>query len=594
MTLAAGWVLLVVLVGLALFASERWPVDVSALVLLLMLMLPGVITPAEALAGFGSETVAVLVALFVITGAITHTGVITRIGVRLGTLSRSRPKLLIHGLLLACTTVSAFLSNTVTTAVLLPLVLGTTRRANIPPSRVLMPLAYASILSGGVTVVSTSTNIVVSGELVRMGLPAVGFFEMAPVGLAVTLVGMLYLLLVAPHLIPERGSPDVLTRYDLRRYLSEVLVTPTSKLVGRSLRETRFGEVYDLRVLAIRRQHTRLLVPRPDAPLQADDVLLVEGSADDILLVKDRAGLEIKPDFELSDPDLVSEQVRMVEVMVLPRSHLVGQTLKESAFRDRTGLTVLAIHTPEQEGARVHLSNRPLEAGDMMLVQGPSERLRGLDHEGLLMLDDKSAHHPRKFKGRIALLVFVGCVLLTASGALPMAVAFLTGVPVLLLTGCLTPSEAYESVDWRLIIMLGCMMALGAAMTHTGAAALLADLIVDHVSPWGPTVVLASIFALTVALTQPMSNQAAALVVLPVAVQVAQALSLEPRPFAMTVMLAASCSFLTPLEPSCLLVYGPGRYRFFDFVRVGGLLTVLVFLVCMWLIPWVWPVVART
>lgn len=588
MTLAVAYVLALLVLALFLFAKDYLPIDVTSLIVLLLLVLPpGILTPAEALAGFGSETIVVLISLFVVTAGVTRTGVVERIGMRVAALGRKHPTMLTRVLLGACTTISGVLSNTVTTAVFLPLMIGSARRARIPVGKMLMPLAFASILSGGVTVISTSTNLVVSGELPRFGLEPIGFFEMAPAGVVITVVGMLYLLLVAPRLIPDRTGTGVIERYNLRKYISEVAVTPGSSLAGKTLGESKL-ESMDLIVIGIRRSETKILAPRPSTLLREGDVLLVEGRAEDILSVKDAAGLVIRADFELSDPDLVSEKVRMVEAMVLPRSNLIGRTLRDTLFRERTGLTVLAIHSGETT-TRTALSKRRLDAGDVLLLQGSVEAIERIDDQDLVLLEDKSGHHPRSAKSRIALLVFVASIVLSATGLLPMSIAFLLGVPVLILTRCLSTEEAYESVDWRLMVMIGSMMAFGVAMQKTGAAAWLAELIVEFVSPLGARAVLVGFFLLTVILTQPMSNQAAALVLLPVAIQVAESMGMSSRSLVMCVTFAASCSFMTPLEPSCILVWGPGRYRFLDFVRVGGILTAIVFVTSVVLIPVFWP-----
>lgn len=633
MTLEIAYVLLLLVGAVVLFARDVLPLDVAGIVLLLLLVLPpGILTPAEALAGFGSETIITLACLFVLTSGVTRTGVVERLGLRLASLARDHPTALMRLLLAACTMVSGFVSNTVTTAAMLPLALGSARRARVPASRVLMPLAFASILSGGVTLISTSTNLVVSGELPAYGLDPIGFFELAPLGLIITVLGMLYLLFVAPGLVPQRdgeapagaaagpsaagipravrrilrwradepaaapaASPgggegaSVIERYGLRTYLSEVVLSPGSPMAGRSLGESRIGEAIDLVVVGLRRGERKLLAPRPREVLQEGDVLLVEGRAEDILAIKDSAGIEIRQDFRVSGPDLESENVRMVEAMVLPRSELIGGTLQDVRFREVTGVTVLGIHSRRGNGRRKPLSRRRLAVGDMLLLQGRKEDIERLDSDDLLLLQDKSGHHPRSRKAGIAAAVFAGAILLASTRLLPLSVALMLGIPVLILTRCLTTEEVYESVDWRLMVLIGSMMAFGTAMSKTGAAAWAADLLVEHLAPLGSHALLVGFFLLTLLLTQPMSNQAAALVLLPVAIQAAHATGMEPRPLVMAVVFAASCSFLTPLEPSCVLVWGPGRYRFFDFVRVGGLLTLIVFVVAVLLIPVYWP-----
>lgn len=459
----------------------------------------------------------------------------------------------------------------------------------MPVSKILMPLAFASILSSPVTLISSSTNLLVSSVLPQYGLERIGFFEMAPAGLAVTICGMLYLLFLAPRLIPNRARGDMTDRYDLRRYLTEVIVMPGSRLAGKTLGESRLGEPLSLTVIGIVRGGKKTLAPRSHVTLREDDVLILEGKAEDILSIKDTEGIEIKPEVTLSDPDLISEDVRMVEAMVLPRSHLAGRTLKENEFRDRTGLTVLAIHSAGGPDRVDKISRKRLRPSDVLLLQGRDDDFQRIDAEDLLLLEDVSAHHPRRRRGKVAAGIFVVSVALGASGVLPLAIAFLAGSVALVLTRCISTEEAYESVDWRMMVLIGSMIAFGVAMEKTGTAALLAGVIASHASSWGTLGVMSSLFVLTVILTQPMSNQAAALVVLPVAIQVAREIGMNPRTLVMTVTFAASCSFLTPLEPSCVLVYGPGRYKFFDFARVGGVLTLIVFVFSMLLIPVFWP-----
>ncbi|MGQ0553588.1 MAG: SLC13 family permease [Planctomycetota bacterium] len=667
MTWPIAYVLVLLVVGLILFSRETLPLDVVALILLLLLVLPPaeILTPVEALSGFGSETIVTLVGLFVVTAGVTRTGVVERLGLRVAGLAREHPVAVIRLLLSSVTVISSFLSNTVTTAAMMPFAIGSSRRAGLRASQVLMPLAFASILAGGVTLISTSTNLVVSGELPKYGLEPIGFFEMAPVGLVIVVLGLLYLFFIAPKLMPERGAaagaegdsfvgatartvrrifqfdwfgprtvageqgpksapgpakasgtaaspgaahdaqgeasegstgPTVIERYGLRHYLTEVIVTKASPLVGKPLGETPLAAAMDLSVIGVRRGEQRTLVPRPNMLLQEGDVLLVEGGADEVLAIKDAVGIELRPDFQLSEPDLQSEGVRMLEAMVLPRSELLGGTLRDVRFHETTGVTVLGIHARERgfsalvgAGRRARLSRHRLESGDMLLLQGSPENLDRLDGNDLMLLGDRSAHHARSHKATLASLIFVGAMVLATTQLLPLSVALLTAIPVLILSRCITSQEAYESVDWRLLVLIAAMMAFGTAMAKTGAAGWMADLLVAHVSSLGTYAVLITLFLLTLVLTQPMSNQAAALVLLPVAIDTAQTLGVDPRPMVMAVTFAASCSFLTPLEPSCVLVYGPGNYRFFDFVRVGGLLTLIVFVVVALLIPVFWP-----
>ena len=592
MTFPIAYVLMLLVVALVLFASDKLSVDVVGLIVLLALAIPRVLTPQEALASFGSDTILILVSLFVLTAGVVRTGVVERVGLWLTSISGRRPAVLTRVILGATAAVSSVLSNTVTTGVFLPIMIGVARRASVALSRVLMPLAFASILAGSVTLIGTSTNLVISSQLPRFGLAPIGFLELAPVGVVITIVGLLYLFFVAPRLVPDRGEREMTDRYDLRQYLSEALIQPGSRLAGKSLAESQLGSAMNLNVVGIVREDKRTLAPGPHAVLAENDILIIEGRAEDILSVKDAGGIEIRADVKpaLSDGDLQSERIRMREAMVLPRSDLIGRTLKESQFRERTGLTVLAIHSAGGPDRIEKLSGIGLKASDVLLLQGSVEALeRVRTGDDLLLLEDVSAHHPRRRRGRWAATIFFGSVVLGVTGVLPLALAFIAGGVALVLTRCMTTQEAYESVDWRLMVMIGSMIAFGLAMEKTGTAAFLSDVLVRHVSGLGGTAMLAAFFTFTVLLTQPMSNQAAALVVLPIAIQTANQLGWNPRSFVMCVTFAASCSFLTPLEPSCVLVYGPGRYRFFDFTRVGLPLTALVFVASMLLIPILWP-----
>ena len=590
MNLEIAYLLFLIVVALVLFATETLSIDIVGLLLLLALTVPGILAPGQALAGFGSETIFVLIGLFVLTAGIRETGVIERIGLRLASFGSDRPKALTRMLITSATAMSAFISNTITTAVLLPITVGSAKRARVSVAKVLMPLAFASILAGSITLIATSTNLVISGELPSYGMDPIGFFELAPVGAGVTLVGLLYLLFIAPRFIPDRFKGDRVETYGLRKYISELVIPEGSKLAGQTLKESKLGETLNLNVLSIRRDGRRDLRPRASTKLREGDVLLIEGSAEDILSIKDVMGVDIDTGFEATDADLESKDVRMVEAMVLPDSRWIRKSARGAGFRQTTGLSVLAIHTPgDPLDFRRELSRRRLGAGDVLLLQGSNQDIERLDPVDLLNLEDVSAHHPRSTKGPLAAGIFSATLVVAATGILPMSIAFLAGSGALVLSKALRPEEAYRAIDWRLLVLIGCMMAFGVAMKETGTSTFLADLVVEHVSPLGSLGVLAAFFVLTSFLTQPMSNQAAALIVLPVAIESARTLGIDPRPLVMSVTFAASCSFLTPLEPACILVYGPGRYKFFDFFKVGLPLTIIVFLFCMALIPTFWP-----
>jgi di/tricarboxylate transporter len=317
--------------------------------------------------------------------------------------------------------------------------------------------------------------------------------------------------------------------------------------------------------------------------------LLVQGRVEDILKVKAEAGIEIKPEFELNDSVLESKDTELFEAMVPRGSDFLGRTLKFLNIRKRFGVVVLAI---DRHGVNLlsKISRVRLRFGDVLLIQANREQVESLAADGqILLLEEISERQARPEKRRYALLAFAIFLFFSLTHLVPLSIAVLFGVMVLLASQALRMSEIYEMIDWRLLILIACMISFGVAMEKTGADQYLADLIVRGTGRYGPTAVLAGFFIMTVALTQPMSNQAAALVMLPISIKTALALGLNPRTFAIAVTYAASCSFLTPLEPACVLVYTPGHYRFLDFVKVGSILTVAVFAIVIWLVPVFWP-----
>lgn len=593
MTPQIATVLILLLAALALFATERIPVDIVSVLLVLALILTGTLTVDEALAGFGHDVVITIASLFVLTGGLVKTGLVDAVGRRLHRLAGGNEFRLTALVMVVAAASASVMKNTTTTAMLLPVVMGIAERARIQPSKLLMPLAFGAILGGTTTLIGTSTNLAVSAALPRYGLAPYSMFELTPVGLAIVGVGLTYMLLIGLRLLPARGSAarSLTERYHIREYVSEVIVLPNSPLVGRSVAEADLSEALDLTVIGVLRDEGKRLAPHSTEKIKAGDLLLVRGRVEEILRVKTEAGIEIKPDFKLSDRDLRDGEMQLFEVMILRGSALIGRTLKRLQFRERYGLTVLALN---RHGVSLlaKMSDVPLRFGDVLLVQGRREDVERLAADGnLLILQDVSQRGTRTGKQKWALAAFALFLALSVTKAVPLVVAVLAGVLLLLATRTINAQEIYGLIEWRLVVLIAGLISFSAAMEKTATDQYLADLIVRAVGEHGGTAVLAGFFLLTVFLTQPMSNQAAALVVLPVAVKTALALGLNPRTFAVAVTYAASCSFLTPLEPACVLVYAPGRYRFFDFIKVGSILTLAVFLVVMLLVPMAWPLV---
>ncbi|HSE41224.1 MAG TPA: SLC13 family permease [Acidobacteriota bacterium] len=582
------FVLALLVLAIFLFSTELLSFDVVAILLLTALLVSRIVSPEEAFRGFGSDTVIIIGGLFVLSAALLRTGLMERIGAFLQKHAGDNQKYLAALIMITVALVSAFISNTAATAFFLPAVVALARRAKISPSKLLMPLAFASILTSSVTLISTSTNIVVSGLLSNYKMEPMGMFELAPVGIPISIAGFIYMFTIGMKMVPDRDEKKTLAEaYNLRGYLTEVIVLPGSSLIGKTVEKV--GPELNLTIVGLVKEDGRISVPHPKDVIKDADVLLVEGSAEEILKIKDAANLEIKADFTLPPGAFQTEELSLIEAIIMPGSRLRGLTLKQARFRQRYGLSVLAIN---RQGftLRSKLSEIPLRIGDVLLIEGSKNRIQEVIEEGdLSFLGELSEVRARSAKAGWALLIFSLTIALGTFKILPFSSAILLGTLLMFLTKTITPQEAYNAMEWRILILIGSMIAFGLAMENSGAAKFVSAQMVNLLGHYGPMAILAGFFVLTVILTQPMSNQAAALVLIPVAIQAANHLNLNPRTFAMMIAVAASCSYLTPLEPSCVLVYGPGKYKFTDFLKVGSLLTIIIFAIAMLLVPYFWP-----
>ena len=576
--------LALLLAAVVLFATEWIAAELTAALLLLALWIAGLLPEDELFAGFGSDVVLFLGSLFVVSAALVRTGALERLEAMLGRRAERQPRAALALLVLATALVSGVLSNTATVAAMLPVVAGLARRLNLAPSRLFMPVAFASILGGTLTLIGTSTNIVVAGAMPRYGEPGWGFLELAPAALPAVAAGLLYLLTVGQRLLPDRGR-ELSELYRLREYVTEVMVPPASPWVSQTLRDLRAGADLEISVLGRVGPEGVATMP-PDRPLQAGDRLLVKASQQALLRIKGRRELELVADLKADAPS--SRSLPVHEVVLPHASRLSGRTLRELAFGTRYNVMVLAIFR-RGEPVLDRVSSVDLRDGDVLLLQGDLGPLGELLRGGHLILLEEAPVPAGGARMWVAVAAFLGMIVIGGTGLVPFSVAAMAAAVLLLLAGCLTPRQAYEAIDWGVLVLVGCLLGLATAMETSGAGEYFASLLSGAAADLGPLALLAGFYVLTVALTQPMSNQAAALVVLPLAMLTAARLGLDARPFAATVTLAASCSFIAPLEPAAMLVYGPGRYRFRDYFRVGLPLTLLVLVINLFMVPRIWP-----
>lgn len=587
MTLHMILLILIIIAALVLFSVETLPADVIALGLMMTLILTGILPAHIAFEGFGSDTSMMILGLLILTAALVRTGIVQILSRRiLQSVGESKNHLfwIITG---SAGLLSAFISNTATAAFYTPMTIGLSRRLKIHPSKMLMPMAFATILASSITLVGTSTNVVVSGLLTQYGLPGLGMFELTAVGVPILIVGLLYMFFIGRHLIPIREQEILEPQKDILSYCSEFKLTEDSPWAGKSLDEIGLSQAHDLYVLRILKETGIPVDPRANTILQPGDRVLVEGNKNNLMALKEKNVVTFTGEFDQRSD--LTKGLALSEVILLPGSPLIGRTLRGVNFRDRYGLQVLGINR-KGETIRRRISLTRLQVGDQLLLQGNQDTIQGLGKNiNFRVVSGQLNIMPETAKAPLALAIFGGVILLVSVNLLSLSVGVMLGALVVFITRCITPEEAYRQVNWSAWLLIACMLALGRAMEVSGLASLLADEIVAVIGLANPILLLSTFFFLSLILTQPMSNQAAAVIVTPIAIQAAMHLGLNPRSFAVMIAIGASNSFITPLEPACLMVYGPGNYRFFDFVKVGSILTLLIYIIAVVMVPWIWP-----
>ncbi len=590
MTLSIFLLLSTVAVGLVLFAWEIVPTDVTALGILLFLTITGLLPAEKAFAGFGSDAVIMILGILVMVEALIRTGVTDFVGRMILRQTETSGNKILLVVMVAATIMASFISNTAATAFFLPIVIGLAQRAKLSPGKFLMPLAFASVLAGSITLISTSTNIIASSLLTKYGLAPMGMFELTLVGVPIAIVGVLYMLIVGRHLVPDRIPTKDTEDFTVHLYVTELLILPESPLSEKTLEQAALGRDLDLTVLKILRDEPPHPKPQADTSLKEGDVLLVEGKRENVLQVKEMSGIEIRADVEFSNPNQRPEEVSLTEVILTPGSPLIGRTLQGLRFREAYELQVLAINR-HGETLKHKMSHIRLATGDVLVVQGDRAQIAALGKRGIFrVLSTIDEKKPNGKRAPIAIAIFVGALAAATFGLVSLPVAALLGTLLVFVTRCITPEEAYSRINWRVLILIASMLGLGEAMEATGTAQYLAGLVTQLVGNSSPMVVLTGFFVMAVLLTQPMGDQAASVVILPVAIRTALQLGLNPRTFAMMIAVTSTCSLLTPLEPACLLVYGPGHYRFLDYVKVGLGTAVLIYIIAIIMVPLLWPI----
>ncbi len=601
MTPAIIAVLSILVIAGMIFISEKLRPDLTALLVLLALSITGLITPQQAFSGLSNSSVVLLVAVFIMTGALFRTGVSSVIGHGLVRAAGNSEVRLIALVSVAAAGLSLLMKNIASAAVLMPAVMDATRRTRISPSKVLLPMAFATQL-GGMATLFTTSNLVTSGVLQNAGLPGFGLFDFLLVGGLAALAGLVYLIAVGHRSLPnrrpveelerqEKKREDLLSLYQIKERLFEVHPKPGSVLIGRTLAATRIGDQLGLTVVAIERNSHFLLAPSADTVIRKHDTLVIEGRQEVACQLIDW-GTQVEP-LTRWPANMTSQDIELLEVLVAPRSRAIGQTLKQLQFRTKYGLNVVALWRGDR-AYRTAFSEFELQGGEALLVHGPSERFKLLqDDADWIVLHLNGSHPSRTRKMPLALLILAMSITAVVVSGWPASFVMFIGALIMILTRGLSMDEAYQAIDWRSVFLVAGMLPVGIALANTGAAKLLGDTITQLTAHRGPMAVVAGLFIITTILNQFIPGGSAVPAVLtPIAIEAAHNVGADPRAFALVVAIATGTSMLTPFaHPVNVLVMGPGGYHFRDFLRLGFPLVILIFVVVMIALPLFWHVI---
>jgi di/tricarboxylate transporter len=592
--------LFAILVGAIILLFTEWiRIDLTAILIITALAFSGILDAEGALSGFSSEPAIILAAMFVLSGALFHTGLSERFGNRIKLLAGTSYERIILVVVPSVALLSAFVGHVALTAIMLPVILNISRENQIPPSKLLIPMAFAASLGTAIAVIGAPAFLVANGLLRQTGETPLGIFSIAPIGLVLSFTGALFFLLVGRFLLPERKGADTIDPFRLEGYYTELVLLPDSVLIGKTIREIEEQQPIDFKVSAWYRNGRPRNRPYGTKKTQAGDILVIRTSPDKIVTIEKEPGMAIQPLEKYKETFPPSQEndnhkedlsTRLVQSVVAPHSELIGRTIGKIDFLENYGVLVVGVW--RRKGLlRTELSRVKLREGDVLVLTGDSDSLQRISEDkSFLMLVPFRGEPKPLHKARMAGTIMIISVVVAALGIFPVEITFLAGALVMILSGCISTQQAYQSIDTRIYIFIAGAIPLGLAMQETGTADVLAGWLEGFLSGWAIHWILLALFIVTGLVTQIMSDSGTTALFGPIAIALAQGLNLPPEPFVVTVAMAAVTSFFTPIgHHGNLLIYGPGGYQFGDFVRVGVPLTLIIAIIVSFMAPMLWP-----
>ncbi len=590
----AGLITLLIFAGAILLFITGWLApEVTGLLAAALLVTFKVLKPDEAVQGFGSPALITLMGLFAVSAGLFRSGGLDRLWALIGSDAVRSPKRMIALMVGVVAPLSAFVPNTPIVATLLPVLEGWCHRRGISPSKVLLPLSFATVLGGTISLLGTSTNLLASDVSRQLGYGSLELFSFTAIGIPVWLIGSAYVLFFSERMLPDRGldGDDLLGTMAREGYFTDVLIPMESELIGQSLHNSRLQRRFDVDVLELHRGSESFTAPLADQVLQAGDRLMLRCNRDNLLRLQQEHTVTLAPITDLDDgvqepaESSSSSPQRVVEVLLPTGSTIVGSSVRDLRFRQRYNATLLAVRRGNQV-LRELLGRVQLQAGDVLLLQAPLDAIRGMQaNNDLVLLDELEKDLPTTSRKWVAVVISALVILLPMFKLLPLMAAVLLAVVAMVATGCLRPGELQRSIRWDVILLLGSLTSFSVAMQSTGLAEALATDLLRSMQGWSPYLVLLSVTVLAQIFTEALSNGATVVLLIPIATEVAKGLDLPPMAFIFAVMFAASQSFLTPIGyQTNLMVFGPGRYRFLDMTLYGLPLTLTLAVTMPWLI----------